>query len=105
MFYIFLGAILRESDFQAKIIKKIKILLPGCTILKNDSNYSQGIPDLTILYKDKWAMLEVKSSANATERPNQRFYVDEMNRQSFASFIYPENEEEILNELQHAFKH
>jgi len=95
---------LKESEFQAKLIKKIKELLPGCTILKNDSNYSQGVPDLTILYKEKWAMLEVKASKTAKERPNQRFYVDELNRQSFASFIYPENEEEILHELQLAFK-
>lgn len=97
--------LLKESEFQAKLIKKLKERLPGCTILKNDSNYSQGIPDLTILYNDKWAMLEVKASQNAKERPNQRFYIDEMNRKSFASFIYPENEEEILHELQLAFKH
>lgn len=96
---------MKESEFQAKLIKKLKLILPGCTILKNDSNYSQGVPDLTILYKEKWAMLEVKASGSAKERPNQRFYIDEMNRQSFAAFIYPENEEEILHELQLAFEH
>lgn len=103
-FYIFfVGGKLKESDFQSNLIKKLKVMLPGCVILKNDPSHAQGVPDLTVLYQDKWAMLEVKASHKSKEQPNQRFYVDEMNRKSFAAFIYPENEEEILHELQLAF--
>ena len=89
-----------ERDFQAKLIKEIKQIFKGCIVMKNDSSYIQGIPDLIILYRDKWAALEVKKSATASHRPNQEYYVELMDEMSFASFIYPENKEEVLYELQ-----
>ena len=92
-----------ENKFQANLIKKIKKLYPGCIVMKNDATYIQGIPDLLVLYKDKWASLECKKSANARHQPNQDYYVNQMNDMSFSSFICPENEEEVLNELQHKF--
>ena len=93
-----------ENKFQANLIKKLKKLFPGCIVMKNDSSYIQGIPDLLVLHKDKWASLEVKKSANASKRPNQEYYVGLMNRMSFARFISPENEEEVLRDLQTTFK-
>ena len=89
-----------ERDFQAKLIKEIKKLFPGCIVMKNDPDYIQGIPDLLILYKNKWAALEVKISSKAGHRPNQDYYVKKMDDMSFAKFIYPENKEEVLYELQ-----
>ena len=91
-----------ERDFQAKLIKELKVMFKGCIIVKNDPNYIQGIPDLLILYNDRWAALEVKKSEHAHHQPNQEYYVDLMDQMSFAAFIYPENEEEILYELQQA---
>lgn len=91
-----------ERDFQAKLIKELKVMFKGCIIIKNDPNYIQGIPDLLILYNDRWAALEVKKSATAHHQPNQEYYVDLMDQMSFAAFIYPENKEEILYELQQA---
>ena len=93
-----------ENKFQSKLIKEIKKLFPGCIVMKNDSSYIQGIPDLLVLYKDKWASLECKKTANARKQPNQEYYVELMNKMSFARFISPENKEEILNELQQTFK-
>lgn len=90
----------RENRFQAKLIEEIETRFPGCIVMKNDANYIQGIPDLTILYKDKWATLECKKSKDATHQPNQDDYVEQMNNMSFSAFIYPENKEEVLNELQ-----
>ena len=90
----------RENAFQSELIKEIKELLPGCMVLKNDPEYIQGIPDLTIFYKDRWATLEVKRASNASHIPNQDNYVDKMNEMSFSRFISPENKKEILNELQ-----
>ena len=93
-----------ERDFQGQLKKELKELFPGCIITKNDSAYIQGIPDLLILYKDKWAALEVKKYEKASHRPNQDYYVNLMDQMSFARFIYPENKEEVLHELQQAFR-
>lgn len=89
----------KESVFQNRLIEKLKKELPGCVVMKNDSGYIQGIPDLTIVYKDKWATLECKRSKNESHQPNQDYYVELMNNMSFSRFIYPENKEEVLEEL------
>ena len=91
---------MKEGDYQRELKKKIQKRLPGCIVLKNDSSWIQGIPDLTILHKDKWASLEVKKSAKESHQPNQDAYVEMMNELAYSSFIFPENEEEVLNELQ-----
>lgn len=92
-----------ESSFQANLIRELKRIFPGCVVVKNDPNYIQGFPDLTVFYKDKWAVLECKKEANAKKQPNQEYYVGMLNEMSFSSFIYPENKEEVLYELQQAF--
>ncbi len=97
------GINVTENQYQAKLIRKLKRVFPGCEILKNDSGYRQGILDLTILHGPYWAMLEVKASADAPERPNQGYFVKKLSDMSFAAFIYPENEEEVLAALQEAF--
>ena len=91
-----------ESTYQTNLIKKLKNLFPGCLVVKNDPNYIQGIPDLTIFYGSHWALLEVKASEKSKERPNQRWYVEEFAKMTFCSFIYPENEERVLDALQQA---
>lgn len=93
-----------ESKFQAELIIDLRHLFPGCVILKNDPNYLQGFPDLTILYKRHWAVLECKRSANETRQPNQDYYVGVLDDMSYSAFIYPENKGAILEELQQAFR-
>lgn len=95
---------MRENTYQRRLIKKLEKQFPGCIVLKNDANYIQGIPDLMILHNDKWAALECKRSEDASHQPNQDLYVEKMNSMSYAAFIYPENEKEIFNDLQSAFK-
>ena len=91
-----------ESGFQDNLKKEIEEMFPGCMVFKMDQ--IQGIPDLLVLHNDKWASLECKKNARALKRPNQEYYVELMNGMSFSRFIYPENKEEVLNELQQAFK-
>ena len=93
-----------ESQFQAKLIKELKKRFPGCIVMKSDSGYLQGIPDLLILYNDKWATLECKKSAGAKRQPNQEYYVGKMDEMSFSRFICPENKEEVLHDLQQSFE-
>jgi len=93
-----------ERDFQASLIKEIKKIFPKCMVIKNDPDYIQGIPDLIILNGTRWAALEVKRSIDAPHRPNQDFYISKMNEMSYASFVCPENKEDILDELQQALQ-
>lgn len=95
---------MKENKFQSSLIKDIKDRLPGCIVLKNDANYIQGIPDLSIFYKEKWAMLECKKSSKENHQPNQDIYVERANEMSFARFVYPENKQEVLDELQQALQ-
>lgn len=94
---------MRENAYQSKLIKTIKERFPGSIILKNDASYKQGIPDLTVLCGDRWATLEVKQSKTSKHRPNQDYYVKKMNAMSFSSFIFPENEQEVLDAMERSF--
>lgn len=95
---------MRESTYQAHVISRLREILPGCFILKNDSSYLQGVPDLLILYMDWWGMLEVKVSETSAFQPNQEYYLELLDEMSFAACIYPENEYEVLDEIQRQFE-
>lgn len=94
----------KETKYQNDLINRIKTLLPGCVVLRNDPNYIQGIPDILVLHHDTWAALEVKRSQSEPQQPNQEHYVREFDKMSYASFVYPENEERVLFELQRSLK-
>lgn len=93
----------KENEFQSKLKKELKERYEGCIVTKLDANDIQGIPDLLILYKNKWATLENKKDSKATKQPNQDYYVNKMNDMSFSKFIYPENKKEVLEELDEFF--
>lgn len=93
-----------EGKFQDRLVKDLEAIFPNCLIQKNDANYRQGVPDLLILFRDRWALLEVKKSANERPRPNQPWYVDYAATNSFGAFIYPENRDQVLEELSKFFK-
>lgn len=96
---------MRENQYQAHLIKTLyEIFDDRCFVLKNDSGYLQGVPDLLVLVEDRWAMLEVKASAAAPYQPNQEYYLDLLGDWSFTATIYPENEREILLALQRALQ-
>lgn len=93
-----------ENKFQASLIRELKNEFPECIVMKNDSSYIQGVPDLLVLHKDKWASLEVKRSSNASHQPNQDYYVDKMNEMGFSRFIYPENKDNVMTDLRLYFE-
>lgn len=95
---------MKESVFQAKLIREIKKRFPGAIVLKNDPNYIQGFPDLTVLYKDRWAVLEIKQSEKASHQPNQDFYILQTDKMSVGRFVYPENMMEVLDDLARSFQ-
>ena len=91
----------KESEFQRELIKELHDILGECYVLKIDGY--QGLPDLLVLYKDKWATLECKRSASAAHQVNQDIHVKRMDGMGFSRFIFPENKEEVLNELCESF--
>jgi hypothetical protein len=91
---------MREVVYQNRLIKRLQVMFPGCFIMKNDPSENQGIPDILILFGNQWAMLEIKLSGEASIRPNQRYYINMFNQMSFAAFIHPQNEEQVLYDLQ-----
>jgi len=93
-----------EAAYQTSLIQKLKERLPGCVVLKNDPTYKQGMLDLTVLFNDKWAMLEVKMSPRSPLQPNQEYYVNQLDEMSFAAFINPQNEAEVLDALEEALQ-
>lgn len=94
-----------ENRFKTNLIRELKHMFPGCIITHMDPTEIQGIPDILILYKNKWATLEGKKTATASVRSNQKYYVDLMNDMSFSRFIFPENKNEVLEELKEYFKY
>lgn len=92
-----------ERKFQSELIKELKKRFPGCMVLKNDANYIQGFPDLTILHKDRWAVLECKKGEKEKHQPNQDYYVEKLNGMSYSAFICPENKQQIMSELEKIF--
>lgn len=95
----------KENLVQAQIIKEIKQRFPDAIVLKNDPNYIQGMPDLVVLNKGKYALLECKRSSSEPFRPNQEYYIQKQNDcGAFASMICPENKEEVFNALEQTFR-
>ena len=94
----------KERDFQSNLIKELRELFPGCLIVKNDPDYIQGIPDLTVMYNGHWAFLECKRYKDASRQANQKYYIDKASEMSFGRFIFPENKQEVLHDLQQAFR-
>lgn len=92
-----------ETRYQAGLVKRLSARFPGCFIIENNPAEVQGIPDLLLLWGKHWAMLEVKTSAAADVQPNQVYYVTHFDEMSFGAFVYPENEQDVLDALQQAF--
>lgn len=93
-----------ENRFKTGLCRELKERFPGCLIFHTNPNQIQGVPDLIVLHGRHWAALEGKKTKNAAHRPNQDYYVARMNEMSYAAFIYPENKEEVLRDLQQAFR-
>lgn len=92
-----------ETKFQKRFCKRLRKEFPGCVLLRNDPQYIQGMLDWTLLWEGFWAALEMKGSLKAKRQPNQDHFVKLLNKMSYAAFVSPENEEEVIAALQKAF--
>lgn len=100
------GKVKLERDYQSDLVEKLKKMFPGAEIRKQETSKKQGIPDLEILYGDTWAMLECKKKKPSPSdyQPNQEYYIKKFDDMSFCRTIYPENEKEVLDDLQQTFE-
>ena len=94
---------MNENEFQRKVIKRLKGTFPDCIVMKQDAKYKQGIPDLVVFYKDRYTMLECKKNATAKHQEQQDYYISKFNDWSYASFVYPENVDQVFEELKEVF--
>lgn len=92
-----------ESEFVPELKEELNHRFPGCFIIKLDANQYQGIPDLLVLWKDRWAVLETKRGRTSKNQPNQEYYVDKFGEMSFAAFVHPRNCEQVLDDMERAF--
>lgn len=94
---------MKESNIQSDIIKRLKGM--GCVVIKYEQNATtlKGFPDIMFMKGPFWGALEVKTSKKAHKQPGQQDWIDKLNEMSYAKFIYPENKEEILNEIKEFF--
>ena len=99
----------KEGTFQDNLIKILQTsICPGSIVLKNDSSYIQGFPDLTWLAAYGFtAIIECKKGPHETYQPNQEYYLEYCYNElgHFTITAYPENLEEVLHELQQALQH
>lgn len=95
----------KESDFKRNLYKEIRERFPGSDVLPNDAGYVQGIPDATVYFPNgRYVMLEGKRTSESSRRPNQEYYVERSPLSDHAMFVYPENKEEVLSELERRYK-
>ena len=95
----------KESEFKSKLYKEIRERFPGAEVLPNDASYIQGIPDATVYFPNgRYFMLEGKRSSNSPKRPNQEYYVNESPIRNNAMFVYPDNKDKVLSELERRYK-
>lgn len=93
-----------EKIFERHLIEELEELFPGAFVLKMFPGYIQGFPDRLIIYNDRWAAFEVKRTMHSRHQPNQAHYINLLDTMSYASFVYPENKEVFLHEIQRAFR-
>lgn len=94
-----------EGRYKTELTKRIyqRFGRDVCEVLVLDSR--QGLPDRLIVFQGGfWAFLEAKTHAKAKRQPNQPYYIDHFGRMCFAAFIYPENEEAVLNAIEQEFQ-
>lgn len=93
-----------ERNYQPKVKERIEKMYPGAIVMKTDPIALRGFPDLVILFPNgRWATLETKRSNNASRRPLQDWWQEELDHMSFSRFISPDNEEEVFHDIQQTF--
>lgn len=90
-----------EGKFKKKFCDELKKL--GCTVIQYQQNATtvKGFPDTIVLLPEGLTVfIEFKASKNSKFRPGQKEWNKKLlDRNFFAWICYPENAEQVLNEI------
>ncbi len=93
-----------ESKFKKRTERRIRKRLQRVKIyIVKSSTEVRSAPDLFILGSGMWAALEFKKHKDADRQPNQEHIIDYLDNMSYATFVYPENVEGVLDDLEELF--
>ena len=94
-----------ESNYQKRLVKKIRKMFPMCYLFVKEAKAIRGIPDLILTVNGRFIGLEVKRCESESKHRTgrtvlQRHNINKINRAGgYACFIYPENEEEVIEAI------
>ncbi len=91
-----------ENLFKKYVKKRIIDRFPNLD-LDFITPTNRSMPDMIIIAPIVWAALEFKRSEGASLRPNQDYHIMRLNEKGYATFVFPENVEEVLDELEILF--
>ncbi len=93
-----------ESEFKKRTIQRIKDRLPSLDLdFINTKPFNRSMPDTFVIGPWCWAALEFKRSEDADQQANQDYHIERLNRKGYARFVFPENVEEVLDDLEAVF--
>jgi len=93
----------KEADFKQKFQKELKKRVKPVAILqyKQDATTLKGFPDTLVILEGVTIFIEYKKAKNAKYQEGQKMWHDRLEDAGhFAFYVYPENAEEILKEIE-----
>ena len=93
-----------ESKFKKEAKQRIRERCPNVDLdFVNTKPFNRSMPDTFVVGPWSWAALEFKRAEGATQQANQDYHIKRLNRKGYATFVFPENLEEVLNDLERIF--
>lgn len=93
-----------EMSFKQKFLAELEERLGHLDLeYIHTRPHNRSIPDTIVLGPKYWAALEFKRTKRAPHQPNQDYYVFKLRENGYSNFVYPENSEEVLNDLERLF--
>ena len=91
-----------EADFKKKFCTRLKKAVHPLAILqyKQDATTLSGFPDTIVILEGITIYIEFKRSKTAKFRPGQKEWIKKLNDNGHFAFVcYPENADDILEEI------
>ena len=94
----------RESKLQSDFLSDLRKLGYRCYKQQMNATTRVGTPDAFIFKEGFWGWIEFKQHKNSKARPGQKENIEWANANSWGSFVYVENRDEVYNYLKEIAK-